>query len=188
MADPETILDAAGRLFAERGIAGVEMKDVAAAAGCSRATLYRCFDNRTALHTAYVRREARTVGGRVATLIAAVPPEGRLLAGLVTALRLVRENPSLSSWFTDSALGARAAGESEVVQAMTAAFLRSLGAPEADLRGRWLVRVLTSLLISPGCDEDDEREMLAQFVIPVIAPAAGSGSPPARVRTSSGTD
>ena len=177
MASAEEILDAAGRLFAaQRGIGGVEMKDIAAAAGCSRATLYRYFDNRDALHTAYVHREARAVGARVATLIASAPPQERLLTALITALRLVRENPSLSSWFTDSTVGARVAGESDVVQAMTSAFLRSLGAPDADLRGRWLVRALTSLLIAPGRDEHDEREMLAQCVIPVIAPARGAAS------------
>lgn len=175
MATAEAILDAAGRLFAQRGIAAVEMKDVAAEAGCSRATLYRYFENRAALHTAYVHREARAVGARVATLIASAPTEDRLLEGLVASLRLVRENPSLSSWFTDSTMGARVAGESEVVGAMTSAFLRSRGLPEAELRGRWLVRVLTSLLIAPGRDEDDERKMLAGFVIPVIARASSEG-------------
>ncbi len=170
MADTDSILDAAGRLFARRGIANVEMKDMAAA-GCSRATLYRCFENRTALHTAYIHREARAVGARVATLTAAVPREDRLLEGLVASLRLVRENPSLSAWFTDSTMGARAADESEVVQAMASGMLRSLNLPEAELRARWLVRVLTSLLIAPGRCEAEERAMLAEFVVPGIAPA-----------------
>ena len=35
----EQILDAAGVLFAEHGVAAVGMADVAGAAGCSRATL-----------------------------------------------------------------------------------------------------------------------------------------------------
>ena len=37
------ILDAAAALFAERGVNAVGMGEVARAAGCSRATLYRWF-------------------------------------------------------------------------------------------------------------------------------------------------
>ena len=58
---------------------------------------------------------------------------------------------------------------------MTAAFLRSLGLPGAELRARWLVRVLTSLLISPGRDADDERRMLEEFVIPVLLARTAPG-------------
>ncbi|HPY25671.1 MAG TPA: helix-turn-helix domain-containing protein, partial [Mycobacterium sp.] len=44
--DSARILHAAGELFAERGVDAVEMQDIARAAGCSRATLYRYFENR----------------------------------------------------------------------------------------------------------------------------------------------
>ncbi|MDQ1319611.1 MAG: hypothetical protein QG655_854, partial [Actinomycetota bacterium] len=59
--DSARILHAAGELFAERGVDAVEMQDIARAAGCSRATLYRYFENRAALHGAFVHREARAV-------------------------------------------------------------------------------------------------------------------------------
>lgn len=171
MADSGAILDAAGRLFAQRGVDDVEMKDIAAAAGCSRATLYRCFANRETLYTAYVHREARAVGRALTDLTAAIPdPQRRLLTGLTEALRMVRASPALSAWFRDTTIGARAAAESDVVTAMTAAFLSSVGAADAQRRARWLVRVLVSLLVSPGRDPDEEREILAEFVIPVIAP------------------
>ena len=55
----ERILDVAARLFVEHGVARVGMADVAKAAGCSRATLYRYFDSREALRIAYIHREAR---------------------------------------------------------------------------------------------------------------------------------
>ncbi|MCB1004812.1 MAG: helix-turn-helix transcriptional regulator, partial [Acidimicrobiales bacterium] len=58
----EQLLDAAGELFARDGVAAVSMADVADAAGCSRATLYRYFDGKDALRTAYVHREARRIG------------------------------------------------------------------------------------------------------------------------------
>lgn len=169
----DRILDAAGELFAARGIASVDMKDIARVAGCSRATLYRYFENREALHTAYVHREARVMGSQLAGVIADIDDSReRLLAGVMHALRLVRASPALSAWFTTSA-GADAADKSDVVRAMTAAFLESLDpgdASAADRRARWLVRILTSLLLSPGRDADDERAMLAEFVIPLVGP------------------
>ncbi|MCX6480633.1 MAG: helix-turn-helix domain containing protein [Mycobacterium sp.] len=168
----DRILDAAGELFAARGIASVDMKDIARAAGCSRATLYRYFENRDALHTAYVHREARMMGTHLTGVIADIDdPRERLLAGVMHALQLVRDSPALSAWFTTSA-GADAADRSEVVRAMTAAFLESLDPGDAavDRRARWLVRILTSLLLSPGHDLADERAMLAEFVIPLVGP------------------
>ena len=40
-----------------------------------------------------------------------------------------------------------------------------------DHRARWLVRVMTSLMVFPGHDEDDERAMLEEFVMPIVLPA-----------------
>ena len=59
--------------------------------------------------------------------------------------------------------------------ALTEAFVISLGSDEPDLverRARWLVRVLTSLLVFPGHDEADERSMLEEFVVPTALPNA----------------
>ena len=71
------------------------------------------------------------------------------------------------------------AEQSEVIQALTSGFLLSLRPddPEVvDRRARWLVRVLTSLLIFPGHDtEREERAMLEEFVVPIVTPVnAGS--------------
>ena len=82
----EKILDAAGELFAEHGIGAVSMGDVARAAGCSRATLYRYFADRHELHVAYVHREARRVGGLVAADASRVrDPEQRLVTAVLSA-------------------------------------------------------------------------------------------------------
>ena len=98
-----------------------------------------------------------------------------LVAGIVTALRLVRESPALSAWFATAAppIGAELAEQSDVIAALTAAFVSSLGSDHpANVagRGRWLVRVITSLLIFPGRDEADERAMVTEFVAPVVVP------------------
>lgn len=163
----DRILDAAGELFAVHGV-GVGMNDVARAAGCSRATLYRYFDNRESLFEAYVHRESRVMNRSIAELVGGISdPSERLLAALTHALALVRQNPSLSAWFARTPVGAEAAEDSAVVQAMAAGFLVSLGhanAESAQRWARWLVRALASLLTVPGRDPDDEHAMLKELV------------------------
>jgi hypothetical protein len=63
------------------------------------------------------------------------------------------------------------AERSEVIEALTAAFVTSLGSNDpaaVDRRARWLVRVITSLLMFPGRDAADERQMLEEFVVPNV--------------------
>lgn len=171
----DRILDAAAALFARHGVESVGMNDIARAAGCSRATVYRYFDSREALHTAYVHRHARAVNRQLAELVGGIAePPDRLLAAIVHALRLVRENPALAVWFTHTPIGAEAADASDVVQAITAGFLHAVDADDpaaTQRRARWLVRVLTSFLTVPGRDADEERAMLEEFVVPRLLPA-----------------
>lgn len=190
----DRILDAAGELFAGADVASVGMNEIARAAGCSRATLYRYFENREALHTAYVHRESYRLYQQVSELIDGIEdPRERLVSGLTAALRLVRESPALSSWFAtnDSPIGAEMAEQSEVIQALSSAFLLSLRPDEPDVvhrRARWLVRVLTSLLIFPGHDPDDEQAMLEEFVVPLVCPAETAvGAPSLRTDRNSST-
>lgn len=174
----DRILDAAGELFAKQEAATVGMHEIASAAGCSRATLYRYFENREALHTAYVHREAYRLYREMTDQInAVVDPRERLIEGMITSLRNVRESPALASWFatTQRPIGGEIAEQSEVIKALTEAFVVSLAPdnpPEVvEHRARWLVRVMTSLLVFPGHDEADERAMLEEFVVPLVVPA-----------------
>ena len=57
----ERILDGAAQLFAEQGVGRPGMEDIARAAGCSRATVYRHFGTKQALLQAFVHREARDI-------------------------------------------------------------------------------------------------------------------------------
>ena len=171
----DRILDAAEDLFTHHDPGWVGMNEIAKAAGCSRATLYRYFENRDALRSAYVARETHRLAESI-DVDDITDPQQRLVTGIVTTLRLVRESPALSAWFatTSGSLGAELAEQSDVITALATAFVNSLGADHpANVagRGRWLVRVITSLLIFPGHDEADERAMLTEFVAPVVAPA-----------------
>ncbi|WP_243060435.1 TetR/AcrR family transcriptional regulator [Nocardioides sp. SR21] len=145
----EQILDAASGLFAERGVNAVGMGEVAKAAGCSRATLYRYFPDRHALHVAFVQREARRIG--------ALLPTDEPVEAILGAVREVRARPELIAWF-----GAADAGTAAEL-AQSDAVIGGLGDEET---ARWLVRVVVSLLIVPGRDEADERAMVERFVVP----------------------
>ncbi|MDT5107477.1 MAG: hypothetical protein QOI25_4990 [Mycobacterium sp.] len=169
----DRILDAAEELFIRRDAATVGMNEIARAAGCSRATVYRYFENRDALYIAYVHRETYRVFSEMGKHIAGISdPRERLLEGVVASLRSVRESPALSSWFasTQRPIGGEMAERSEVIKALTEAFLGSLGIDDVEQRARWLVRVMISLLVFPGHDEADERAMLEEFVLPMVAP------------------
>jgi AcrR family transcriptional regulator len=126
----DRILDAAGELFAQQEAATVGMHEIASAAGCSRATLYRYFENREALYTAYVHRESYRLYREMTEQINSVTdPRERLLEGMLASLRNVRESPALASWFatTQPPIGAEMAEQSEVIKALTEAFIISLG-------------------------------------------------------------
>ena len=172
----DRILDAAGELFAQQEAATVGMHEIASAAGCSRATLYRYFENREALYTAYVHREAYRLYREMTEQInSVVDPRERLIEGMMASMRNVRESPALASWFatTQRPIGAEMAEQSEVIRALTEAFVISLAPDDPEVvahRARWLVRVMTSLFLFPGHDEADERAMLEEFVVPMVVP------------------
>ena len=174
----DRILDAAGELFTKKEAATVGMHEIASAAGCSRATLYRYFENREALYTAYVHRESYRLYREMTEQINSVTdPRERLIEGMLASLRNVRESPALASWFATSQrpIGAEMAEQSEVIKALTEAFVVSLAPDDADVvahRARWLVRVMTSLFLFPGHDDEDERAMLEEFVVPIVLPSS----------------
>ncbi|HEU5036809.1 MAG TPA: helix-turn-helix domain-containing protein [Nocardioides sp.] len=150
------ILDAAAGLFAQHGVNAVGMGEVARAAGCSRATLYRYFADRHELHRAFVHREARRIGALVAEETSEVTD------AVLAAVRHVRAAPALLAWFgaADAGTTAVLAQSSEVVEGL------GLTAVGDEAAARWLVRVIVSLLIVPGRDETEERALVERFVVP----------------------
>ncbi|HTQ15876.1 helix-turn-helix domain-containing protein [Mycobacterium sp.] len=174
----DRILDAAEQLFTEQDPTSVGMNEIARAAGCSRATLYRYFESREALRTAYVHRETHRLGRRIMQQIDSIEdPHERLIASVTATLRMVRESPALAAWFGSTRLpiGGELAGQSEVITALAAGFLNSLGPDDpavVERRARWAVRVIISLLMFPGQDEADERAMIDEFVVPIMTPIA----------------
>lgn len=177
----DRILDAAEQLYTQHDQASIGMNEIARAAGCSRATLYRYFENREALRIAYVHRETRRLSRAIKEQISGIDePRKRLIASIIVTLQMVRNNPALASWFavTRPPIAGELAEQSDVITAMAAAFVSSLGPEEpvvVERRARWVVRVLTSLLMFPGHDEADERAMIEEFVVPIVTPVSARG-------------
>lgn len=170
----ERILDAAAALFAERGVAATQMADIARAAGCSRATLYRYFDSRRAVQLAFVHREARRLATTLTADLRTIPdPTTRIVEGVLASLRAVRADPLLTAWFrpADAGITLELAQTSEVIESIATSLFTPkppAAQPHNALAARWLTRIIVSLLTVPGHDENEERLFLERFVAPLI--------------------
>lgn len=92
----ERILRAAVEAAAIHGLSRLSVADVAKRAGLSRPTLYKQFESKDALVAAAVQREAAAIVDAVRTVVETTDdPHAALEAGVLTALRLVRDHPLL---------------------------------------------------------------------------------------------
>jgi AcrR family transcriptional regulator len=169
------LLDAAGVAFARFGVARATMMDVARLAGCSRATLYRYFPNREALHLGFVHRATLRIAADMTPTAAAGSPQG--MVDLVMAgISAVRADPLLAVWFEpeNMAVPIAVSQNSELLQAMTAGmaeqFDAALEPAEIQLRGTWLLRCIVSFLAMPAANDAEERSMIEAFVVPLLIP------------------
>ena len=176
----DKILTAAGEAFVALGVDAATMSDIARHAGCSRGTLYRYFKTRRDLHLAYVDRGAREITKLLRSRLAGiVDPRERLIASITGAIAEVRARPDMAAWFQPGQAGftAELSGRPELARALTASLAEGLversGGPDRRLALRWCVRVIVSLLTAPGESEDEERELIARFVVPGVLEAAG---------------
>ena len=165
----ERILDAAAQLFVDQGIGRPGMGDIARAAGCSRATVYRYFENKQALLRAFVHREARDVTEQVARQLEhRANRRDVVVEAVVGTLAAVRARPHLEPWYSGGATDLlEVFRESPVIAALASTFLSHGGEPDADL-GRWLLRVVMSFLREPGESPTDERRLIERFLTPAI--------------------
>ncbi len=73
--------------------------------------------------------------------------------------------------------------DSEVLRAMAGAFIGKLAGgamsdDELERRGSWLLRMIVSLLALPAADADEERRLVASFLVPVLTePGQLEGNP-----------
>ncbi|WP_194827567.1 TetR/AcrR family transcriptional regulator [Nocardia sp. XZ_19_231] len=158
---------AALTLFLEHGIDNVTAEDIAAAAGCSRATLYRYVGGKPQLVRAVMVRAAGSVVARVESVVDSVPPARRPVEAILAAVAAIRADPVLRQWLirhrspdTDEFL----AGAPELGHIATA-LTRIV--PDDEAAG-WVVRVVLSLLTWPLPDATAERHLVERFVGPIL--------------------
>ena len=166
----DRILNAAAELFVEKGIRRPGMEEVARAAGCSRATVYRYFDSKEALLKAFVHREALDITEHVAEQISARNAHdsgsNAVVEAVVATLAAIRARPYLRPWYaeSDTTVLFDVLRSSPLVARLAEDFLRhEKGEPDADL-GRWVVRIVMSFLREPEADQDEERRLLERFL------------------------
>ncbi len=167
----ERILEAAEQLYAENGLDGISMDAVARAAGCSRATIYRYFENRRALQFAFAHREAlrivETIGNQIEPI---ADPHERAVEAVMAALREVRSKPTLLAWVGPGNAPQlnEIIRESPLIESFTARFVGEReDFPDLDL-ARWVLRSIVSFLSVPGTDEAEERRMVERFLAPLL--------------------
>ncbi len=108
----EHLLNAAARVFAERGYAEAQMEEIAAAAETSKGGLYFHFPNKEALVSAVIGRAGETLRRRVVRAMRAAgqDPVARADAALATLIDTLSAHRSLARVLaTDTAIGSDAA-------------------------------------------------------------------------------
>ena len=167
----DRILEATEGLYVRKGVEQTTMLDVAAEAGCSRATLYLYFSNKTELRTALRNRAAVQIATEALERVAEVTdPVERVSVAITTVIERVRATPSLSMWFEPASVGItnELAISSDVLEGIATAFVADFGEQNAPLRARLMIRIILSLLTTPGADPTDERELIEAIVAPAL--------------------
>jgi AcrR family transcriptional regulator len=192
------VIDGALACIARQGVGKTTLDDVARAAGCSRATVYRAFPGgKDAVLGAVVDTEvSRFFSALAVRMGAATDLEDVLVAGMVEAATRVAEHPALEFLLQhepELVLSQLAFARMDEVLAVTCAFTapflgRWLDQAEAKRVAEWAARIVVSYLVCPadGVDLTDDaqvRRLVRMFVLPGIRalqmPPGGVDSPPA---------
>lgn len=177
----ERVVDGALRCFARWGVGKTTLDDIAAAAGCSRATVYRLFPGgKERVLQAVVRHEVARFFAGLATRLAGIDDlEDLLVAGIAYTGRELSDHaalqfllayepelilPRISFRHMDHVLA--------LVSDAVAPFLAPhVGTDEAPRVAEWLVRVVVSYTLAPSTafdvrDEASVRRLVRAFVLP----------------------
>jgi len=177
------IVDGALSCIARQGVARITLDDVARAAGCSRATVYRVFPGgKDAVLGAVVDTEVSRFFSALAVRMGeAADLEDVLVAGMTEAATLISGHPALGNLLAhepELVLSQLAFARMDQVLAVTCAFTtpflgRWLDKAEAKRVAEWSARIVVSYLLCPadGVDLTDAaqvRHLVRLFVLPGI--------------------
>jgi len=181
----ERLLDAAEGCLEQFGPQKTSMEDVARAAGMSRATVYRYFENRDALLLGVASRQAATLATEAIKFLAQFNTiSDWLVEGCLFTLREIPKRPVFASLTTSLDAGAASKimlGSSGMIQ-IGVNVLRPMFANakqqgllrddvDIDMLIEWLLRVLWTYLNAPSqvaTDEDSMRRLFHMLLIPAV--------------------
>jgi AcrR family transcriptional regulator len=181
----ERLLDAAEGCLEQFGPQKTSMEDVARAAGMSRATVYRYFENRDALLLGVASRQASSLAAEAINYLGQFTTiSDWLVEGLLFTLREMPNRPVFASLVTslDShSSGSLLLGSTGLVQigvnvlrpmfasAQSQGLLRDEVDPE--MLVEWLLRMLWTYLNAPSqvaTDEEGMRKLFRMMLIPAV--------------------
>ncbi len=181
----ERLLDAAEGCLAQFGPQKTSMEDVARAAGMSRATVYRYFENRDALLLGVASRQASSLATEAISYLSQFNTiSDWLVEGLLFTLRELPKRSVFASLVTS--LDSRASGSlflgSTGLIEIGANVLRPMFANakeqgllrddiDIDMLIEWLLRVLWTYLNAPSQvapDEESMRKLFRMMLIPAV--------------------
>ena len=112
------LLDAAARVFAQRGFVNAQMDEIAAAADTSKGGLYFHFPNKEALIGAVIERAGEALRRRIdASMSAAGPdPVARAEAALATLIRTLSEHRSFARVLASETFGGSTVARQRLAQ------------------------------------------------------------------------
>lgn len=184
--DPEAeILRAAKQCYLSDGIARTGMREVAAAAGVARSTLYRYFPSRDDVLVATIKLEMEQANNRIGKSLGQyTDPADLIVEGLLMAIRDIPQRPLLKAVFAsdEDAVARRIIWNSDIIvkfgeelmdrvvqPALDANLLQTSVAPEVLVE--WVYRVLLSFLTLPSNwikTEEQLRITLHALLVPVL--------------------
>jgi len=164
----QALLDAAAKLFAERGFDRTTVRDIAKLAGVNQSLLFRYFGSKDAVFEEVIARNGREH-------IATTPPERLFSASLRSMLEPAgTRNRALETYLRSSGSdGIAAATREEIGREYTRVLATLTDAPDAELRahlalawlmGIGLVREITGKEPLAGADPDDVRRLVLPAV------------------------
>ncbi len=179
----ERIVNAAEGCFARYGVGKTTVEDIAAAAGLSRATVYRSFaGGRDEVILAVILRDMRRFLDRLAERLAQCPSvQDAIVEGVLDAVEFVRGEPRVAALLTPDTAGhtqAAVVGAAGRVMDLCADYVRphvefaqreSLLRHDITVEGavEFLFRIITSMIVMPR--EGEPREFLRVYVVPALA-------------------
>jgi AcrR family transcriptional regulator len=180
----ERIVLAAERCFAQYGVAKTTVEDVAAVAGTSRATVYRCFPGgRDEIILAALLSSAQDFLPQIPSRLRTAKSIGEAVVELiVSAVSWVRDEPWRTELLTTPLSRALSAADTAAPYALCATFIAPYFADaragglvrhqvSLDDAVEFVIRMIHSLLIVPGHrDRTDAqlRRYLRTFVVPAL--------------------